>query len=607
MKTTSRKHLLIVALALWAMVAASHPAAAARMILNNIDPPGQGFNDPTPRAPVGGNPGTTVGEQRRIAFQLGLDIWGSILESDVDIVVQATFAPLPLGIELPEVFIPNPGVPFPCNAIFAVLGLTGPLEMFANFPNAPLADRWYPVPLANAIAGEDLTPGPLDPGLLTTPHRDDILVMFNPVVDTPGCLAASNWYYGLDGNKGNDIDLVNMVLHEVTHGLGIVDFYNEFTGRTPGAGYHSVFGHHTLDLTTGKHWDEMTETEIKASALNCLNVVWTGDDTTSHVPSELILGTPTLEITAPASIAGKYIVATAQFGPPLASPGVSGSIVQAVDGVAPAADACQPLTNAAEVAGNIVLVDRGGCVFLQKMANIEAAGGTAALVAAVTPGCPAALLGGLGTVSIPAASLTLSDAALVKGALAQGVTGTVGLDTTRRAGADPQGRAYLWATDPVFPGGSISHLDPLTVPTQLLEPFPQPDTPRDVGLGLRLLTDMGWELVDLDDDGVGDFDDLCKDPAPEPRVVIGDCDSRVPNLNLNEGCRISNSITDCQHASANQHDFERCVKTLTKDLQRRQLITGQQRSRIDHCARESDLFDDDSDSDSDSEHNGDHP
>ena len=40
-------------------------ALAATFIVNNLDPPGLGFNDPTPAIPVGGNTGTTLGQQRQ--------------------------------------------------------------------------------------------------------------------------------------------------------------------------------------------------------------------------------------------------------------------------------------------------------------------------------------------------------------------------------------------------------------------------------------------------------------------------------------------------------------------------------------------------------------
>ena len=78
----SRLVALILALALLPGAA----FAAATITVVNTDGPGEGFNDPTPAAPVGGNPGTTRrGQQRLIAFQHAADIWGAVLDSPVEI------------------------------------------------------------------------------------------------------------------------------------------------------------------------------------------------------------------------------------------------------------------------------------------------------------------------------------------------------------------------------------------------------------------------------------------------------------------------------------------------------------------------------------------
>ena len=52
-----------------AVASADASAGPAQFIIVNLNPPGVGFNDPTPAGPVGGNTGTTLGEQRLIAFQ----------------------------------------------------------------------------------------------------------------------------------------------------------------------------------------------------------------------------------------------------------------------------------------------------------------------------------------------------------------------------------------------------------------------------------------------------------------------------------------------------------------------------------------------------------
>src|SRR4029453_10644449 len=70
------------------------PAHAAQFVLVNTDPAGVGFNDPAPAVPVGGNSGTTVGQQRIIAYSRALQLWGSVLKSNVSITVLGSFSPL---------------------------------------------------------------------------------------------------------------------------------------------------------------------------------------------------------------------------------------------------------------------------------------------------------------------------------------------------------------------------------------------------------------------------------------------------------------------------------------------------------------------------------
>jgi hypothetical protein len=102
-------------LAIAAVTAPVVQAATPWVIINN-NAPGQGFNDPTPAAPVGGNTGTTLGAQRLIAFQYAADFWGARLSSSVTIQVGATFTPLT------------------CSSTSAVLGSAGPSLSFATSP-----------------------------------------------------------------------------------------------------------------------------------------------------------------------------------------------------------------------------------------------------------------------------------------------------------------------------------------------------------------------------------------------------------------------------------------------------------------------------------------
>ena len=69
------KRLLLAALVCAAPAVAS---ANATIIIINNDGPGEGFNDATPATPVGGNAGTTLGEQRLIAFTHAASIWSAV-------------------------------------------------------------------------------------------------------------------------------------------------------------------------------------------------------------------------------------------------------------------------------------------------------------------------------------------------------------------------------------------------------------------------------------------------------------------------------------------------------------------------------------------------
>src|SRR5262245_44549568 len=80
---------LFLALILALSIVAVPPAAAATIVIVNNDGAGEGFNDPTPVSPVGGNPGTTRGAQRLFIFQHAASIWGAILPSTVTIRVLA--------------------------------------------------------------------------------------------------------------------------------------------------------------------------------------------------------------------------------------------------------------------------------------------------------------------------------------------------------------------------------------------------------------------------------------------------------------------------------------------------------------------------------------
>lgn len=554
---------LLVALALAA--AASQASAAARITIVNINAPGVGFNDPTPVAPVGGNTGTTFGQQALNAFRFAADTWGAQLDSAIEIEIAASFEPLT------------------CTATSATLGSAGAIQIIRDFGGAEHAGTWYHVALANKLARQDLIP-PVSGSILGS----DIRARFNSELGKPGCLTGNGWYFGLDtGHAANQINLVTVLLHEFAHGLGFSSFANVSTGALA-AGLPDVYSVDYFDDTTGKFRLAMTDTERRLSAINPRNVVWTGPKVTSLVPSILAAGTPILHVNSPA--AADYQVGPAAFGPQLAAPGVTGDVVVGLDAQnasGPSAfDACTALTNAGAVSGKIALVDRGTCGFVVKVKNAQNAGAIAVIVADNAAGGPPAGLGGADpTITIPSVRITLADGNAMKAALAAGaVNVTLGVDPSLRAGADRAGRALLYTPNPVQPGSTVSHWDTIATPNQLMEPAINGDLRIAVGAPYDLtraqLRDVGW-YPDGDFDGVADdAGDQCLGSDLRSTIIVGGIDTKVANTFFSNGCSIRDLIQRCDADALNHGDYVSCSANLANQLAAQGFITVQQKGAI---------------------------
>ncbi len=76
-----------------------------------------------------------------------------------------------------------------------------------NVGGAPLADTFYPVALANALAGQDLLP-----------DTEDVTLNFN---------ASAVWSFATTVPSGSGEDFVTVAMHELVHGLGFNAFMYE--------------------------------------------------------------------------------------------------------------------------------------------------------------------------------------------------------------------------------------------------------------------------------------------------------------------------------------------------------------------------------------------
>ncbi|MDP1696306.1 MAG: serine protease [Xanthomonadaceae bacterium] len=497
-------------------------AQAATIVPVNFDGPGEGYNDTTPALPVGGNPGTTVGEQRLIVAQFAADLWGAVLQSDVPVFVGAQFNPL----------APN------------VLGSAGATLVFRDFPGAGVANTWYSSALADAISGVDLQPGFID-----------INSQFS---------STFTFYLGLDGNTpAGQVNFLDVVMHEFGHGLGFQNFENEAAG-TFLAGTQDIYSTFTFDNSTGKRWTEMSVAERQASALNYGKVIF--DGASAVAGAALTLGPRTaFRVSVPAAIAGDYDFGTASFGPAATPANFAGMVVQASP-----ANGCNALDNPAAIAGNIAIIDRGTCGFVVKAANAQAAGAAGVVIANNTTANPPPGLGGTDpTITIPTISVTQADGNLIKAQLPAVQVGLV-IDPARLQGADDAGRPRLFMPNPVQGGSSGSHYDSNMLPNALMEPAINSTlfSAFDIDISPNLLQDTGWVLNGGNAKIAGC--DTTIDVVDVAGIIVGANVQATSNL--------------CLSKATNRGSYQSCMDAYKDRLLGLGLITGKQGGKMMSCA-----------------------
>ncbi len=346
------------------LLAASAPALANGPVLEAIyvDPPGFGFNDNTPVAPVPGNPHNTRGAQRRAVMAAALDIWATQIDSRVPVRVLAQFEDLGCGEG-------------------SFLGFGSSLSILANFSGAPEPGVNYPAALAAHLAGRRLT-GPAE-----------LRVRFNARVDTEVCFASipDGFWYGLgkpQAHRTLSAPFLALVLHEIGHGLGFDSFTDSETGTFFGNPPRpSAYSGHLFSASQQRSWRQMSAAERAASAVSEPDLVWTGARTIEAMTEHLL---PPGQILIEPAIAGldRFPALVHGLRPFPPRSGLRARFAVADNGTdTPAGsdrartDGCQPLTNTSEASNRIVLVTRGGCTFNTKWRHVHDAGAVAVVVA----------------------------------------------------------------------------------------------------------------------------------------------------------------------------------------------------------------------------------
>ena len=142
-------------------------------------------------------------EERIPVTQAAADFWANRLVSSVPIEITMAFSPLS------------------CTANSGTLGGASAQSVFRDFENAPQADVFYHVALANSYAGRDLNT-----------FQSDIGMTFNSSIDNNNdCLQGINWDYSISLTAPSGfISFYQVILHEIAHGLGFSSFLNSSDG-----------------------------------------------------------------------------------------------------------------------------------------------------------------------------------------------------------------------------------------------------------------------------------------------------------------------------------------------------------------------------------------
>jgi len=461
-------------------------------IQNNNDA-GVGFNDPTGALPVGLNFGTTRGDQALIVFDSAAAIWGAALRSAVPIVVDSAFIS---ATDDPR---------FTCSSQGFVLGYAR-LTSYEIGAGLPDPDAGYVVALANAIVGQDLTPG-----------QAHILARFNGDLGTAACTIAS-WSFTLDGSADqtvNQVSLLTTLLHEFGHGLGFISFVTPTSGALDSSP-PSIFDVHIFDVDAGVSWaDESTATR-NGLITTPGSIGFDGEAVRADLP--VFLGyPPLLFVSSPDVDGGAPTPVTSLPGLFSGSGPAEGALA-----IPNPPDACTDLA-AGSLTGKVALILRGGtdpsdpdgCKFWAKTNRAAAAGAVGVVIYNNVATPPLITMQGSPALPLPAVFISQPDGQALQAQTTSGTVTASLLPAPQLSNADPsQTRVLLYTPTTVSAGSSVSHWNAGTFPkTLLMEPFIGTDTRLNMDFTPDVMSDLGWPVVK----GLG----VSVVKALEPEVPVG--------------------------------------------------------------------------------------
>lgn len=415
------------------------------------------FTDTTPSQSGINGYGITVGQQRKTAAYIST----LIIESQLRLTqsIEINFQSSDLG----------------CDT-FGAGTYNGTVAASPNqIPNTV-----YPTALANQLQQTDVS----GPGIA------DVQVLINANVLDGQCERSYNYNPYSVQRSANSIDFIELVLHEISHGLG-------FAIRPGGSQTPFIYERFLFARDKNAIYAELSDDERADSASKVKNIVFTGS-LTNQLSALLLRDRRFLSFNTNGT-AENFDVNEAVGSPFIPLAGISAPLVNLNY------DTCLPEGN---LAGKIVVLPVG-CAREELGLPGRQLGG---IKLAEREGALAVVVGALPTsfrltsftqVSIPVVSVLLSEYQLISQAASGGALARLAIDRTASAGANERGQPYVFSGPGVGSGVGILHYDPSvsvrnsTMVSRALQDFVVSQTGKEplrrgLGFNLPALIDMGW-------------------------------------------------------------------------------------------------------------------
>jgi hypothetical protein len=208
-----------------------------------------GWNDPAPRAPLRGNPGTTLGEQRRNAMQEAARLMAEELRPNAPIRMQLCWKD-DLNFDTTE------------TGCSGTLAQAGPRFILIDNPgdgiDVPTLDSRYVVQATSVAAHQSGTARCRVGGGDCRTYAADVRATFSTRFDS-AAIGTCHLDYGFSSAGTSGPSFISTAMHEIAHGLGFIGFLTltgDNVGRQPvlfGQTFDDAYGRHAVDIDSASN------------------------------------------------------------------------------------------------------------------------------------------------------------------------------------------------------------------------------------------------------------------------------------------------------------------------------------------------------------------